>query len=381
MARQAIDKPTHRNKLTPRREPYWGAPLAHGLFVGVRKLESGETWIARLRDEAGKQKYEALGRVSPTLDYLAACAKAKEWAKQQAAGVDTSKCRTISDACKLYVADRKRVKGDATAHDAALSFKRTVDNDGSIGAIALDKITQARLEKWRDALIDPEGDHKISKASTNRELIRLKAALNYAVSQRYVTRDREQEWAAVKAFKNAGQRRTLFLDYKQRRALLEAATGAVRELLEAAMHTGARPGELVKLHRRDFSEESRELKLRGKTGERSIPLSPKALAFFARMSRSKLPGAILLPRDDGKPWGPSDWDELVRDAATAAKLQPGVCLYTLRHSFITEVLGSGLLDVLSVARIVGTSIGMIDKHYGHLALSSARERLASVSLV
>jgi hypothetical protein len=33
---------------------------------------------------------------------------------------------------------------------------------------------------------------------------------------------------------------------------------------------------------------------------------------------------------------------------------------------------------LEVARLVGTSLVMVDRHYGHLAITAARERLATV---
>jgi hypothetical protein len=39
------------------------------------------------------------------------------------------------------------------------------------------------------------------------------------------------------------------------------------------------------------------------------------------------------------------------------------------------------MSVLETARLVGTSIAMIDRHYGHLALTTARERLARLQLV
>ena len=57
----ALDSKTKRDKLAPRREPYW-SPLQKGAAVGFRKLETGDgTWIARWRDDEGKQKYRALG--------------------------------------------------------------------------------------------------------------------------------------------------------------------------------------------------------------------------------------------------------------------------------------------------------------------------------
>lgn len=56
------------------------------------------------------------------------------------------------------------------------------------------------------------------------------------------------------------------------------------------------------------------------------------------------------------------------------------CLYTLRHSFITQTLLDGV-STLEVAKIVGTSLPLIEKHYGHLVFDRARERLAKVQFV
>jgi integrase len=57
-----------------------------------------------------------------------------------------------------------------------------------------------------------------------------------------------------------------------------------------------------------------------------------------------------------------------------------VCLYTLRHSFITQALSDGL-TTLDVARLTGTSLAMIDRHYGHLVQSASAERLARVQML
>ena len=52
---------TGRDDLVPRREPYWHR-VRKGLYLGYRKLVQGEgTWIARLQDDQGKKKYQALG--------------------------------------------------------------------------------------------------------------------------------------------------------------------------------------------------------------------------------------------------------------------------------------------------------------------------------
>jgi len=237
----------------------------------------------------------------------------------------------------------------------------------------LSKLRTPRLKEWRDGL-------RLSKGSSNRTLTALKAALNLAVANRLVHPIAAREWADVKAYSNATQRRSLFLDLKQRRRLLEAGEGALKDLMQAAALTGARAGELTGATRGQFDARLRTITLKGKVGARTVPLSPPALKLFKRLAKGKLPAAPLLTRGDGKPWGHSDWDELVRAAAGKAKLPKGVCLYTLRHSFVTQAITDGM-TTLDVARLCGTSVGMIEKHYGHLVADAARKRLAAVTML
>jgi len=51
-----------------------------------------------------------------------------------------------------------------------------------------------------------------------------------------------------------------------------------------------------------------------------------------------------------------------------------------RWSWITTALTSGM-GTLDVARLVGTSLLMIEKHYGHLVSDAARLRLANVEML
>jgi len=220
----------------------------------------------------------------------------------------------------------------------------------------------------------------LSKAAANRTLTALKAALNKAVADRRVSPVAAQEWAYVAPLKGAAQRRELFLDLSQRRALIAHSVGGACDLIEGATYTGCRAGELTSARRSAFDVRTRTLTVSGKTGTRTIPLAPAAVELLQRLSRDKLPTAYLFVRDDGKPWAHSDWDELVKRAAIGAGLPPNTCLYTLRHSFITQALLDGV-STLEVSKIVGTSLAMIEKHYGHLVFDRAAERLAKVQIV
>lgn len=52
-----VDSKTKRTKLAPRHEPCWSR-LVSGGYVGFRKFAEGDgTWVARWRDDQGKQHY------------------------------------------------------------------------------------------------------------------------------------------------------------------------------------------------------------------------------------------------------------------------------------------------------------------------------------
>jgi site-specific recombinase XerD len=325
-----------------------------------------------MRDDGGQQKYKSLGYLSDAFDFDQAKDKAGEWFKLMADGIKTDDVLTVADACAAYVKERKVSKSEACAHDAEKRFERTV-YETAFGRRALAKLRATHVRDWRDSL-------ELSAGAANRTLTALKAALNLAVRERNVSGSQSQEWRDVKPLPNAGRRRDLYLDIKQRRALLKASVGAVRDLIEAATLTGARAGELVNAPVSAFDARTASITFTGKTGTRNIPLSPKAVKLFKRLATGKAPGEHLLVRDDGKQWAHSDWDELVRAAATAAELPAGTCLYTLRHSFVTTALTGGM-STLDVAKLVGTSLMMIEKHYGHLVATAARERLAKVAML
>jgi DNA-binding MarR family transcriptional regulator len=101
-----IDSRSARLKLSARREPYW-AVVSKGCAVGYRKGAAGGTWIARYRDAAGKQRYNALGAADDAMDsdggglclnYAEVRRKADEWFKSAARGFAEEGAPTVTDA-------------------------------------------------------------------------------------------------------------------------------------------------------------------------------------------------------------------------------------------------------------------------------------------
>ena len=84
--------------------------------------------------------------------------------------------------------------------------------------------------------------------------------------------------------------------------------------------------------------------------------------------------------DEPLRWLSYDWGPMVKQAVTAADLPTKTTHYTLRHSWISNALCSGM-STLDVARLTGTSLMMIEKHYGHLVDDAVRLRLNAVSML
>ena len=92
-----------------------------------------------------------------------------------------------------------------------------------------------------------------------------------------------------------------------------------------------------------------------------------------------MPSAPLLARADGKAWNKDAWKGPVKEAVLSAALPEGTTAYTLRHSVISDLVHDGL-DLLTVAQISGTSVAMIERHYGHLRSEVAASALAKLAL-
>jgi site-specific recombinase XerD len=394
MARR-IDTVESRSKLPARRTPYW-AKLSTGCSLGYRKLtsRSAGVWVARVYDRAlKKDKWHHFGSFDelPAHQRFDAAKKAAEALAEHLGQGGTAESLTVEQACRAY-ADHLRAEGLAhAADDAVMRFRRWVDGD-KLARIDVRKLAPHHLRAWRQSLIatpviiNPhaaEGERRTRKrapSSVNRDMSALRAALNFAREQGAVLTD--AAWrAALRPLPNADRRRTLYLDRQQRAALIEKASPDLALLLKGLALVPLRPGALAALAVAAFDKRLVTLTIgRDKAGgDRAITLPPATAAFFTERCRDKLPHAPLFARADGKPWGKDSWKKGVKAAAEAAELPLEVTAYTLRHSVITDLIGAGL-DVLTVARLSGTSIAMIERHYGHLRAEHAAAALATLAL-
>jgi len=388
-----IDTVEGRSKLKPRHAPYWHK-LSTGCHVGFRKLtgSSDGTWHAQAYDPATtKQTRRSLGAFDelPAGQRFDAAKKAAEaWFEHLGRG-GRKETVTVRTACQQYVAHVRSDRGDAQADESEARFVRWVYKN-KIANIALPKLTRHHVEGWRRGLaatpvvVNPTAEEPETRdrapSSINRDMTALRAALNHAHDHGAVTSD--MAWrVALRPIKNADRRRDAYLTRDQRAALIEKSATDVASFLRGLSLVPLRPGALAGLHAGDFDRRLGVLTIgTDKSGrDRRIKLPAGTAAFFEERAKDKLPAAPLFARSDGKAWNKDAWKWPIKEAAQAAGLPDSVTAYAMRHSVITDLVTAGL-DLLTVAQLSGTSVAMIERHYGHLRADHAAAALATLVL-
>ncbi|WP_187276331.1 tyrosine-type recombinase/integrase [Parahaliea maris] len=365
-----------RDTLPQRSAPYWRV-IKKGCAVGLRRNRTGEdTWVGRYRLDGVKQ-FAKFGRVSVTT-WEQALKQAQKWFAECEAGQKTSYV-TVTEACRLYVENRRVEKGDSTADDAERRFKAQV-YDHPIGKKQLRKLSTTDVEKWRNGMAT-----KSTKCAANRNLRSFKAAMNYARRQGLASTD--DAWGLVGMFPGADGRRELYLSPAERRELIDGAYSWLAAFLTGLAHTGARPGELRQATVGDLDLKARTLKLSTRKGNggtlrvRHFPLSnPQAYAFFKQQASGKLPSAPLFPTAAGGFIAEAVLSSSIRKVRRKLALPKGVVAYCFRHAAISDWVTAGI-PVAAVARMCGTSIERINQNYFHLIEGSVDDKLAEVALL
>jgi integrase len=373
-----VDTKAKRDRLPKRREPYWHK-LRLGGYLGYRVGAIGGSWIARYRDEDGKQNYKSLVLPFhlPQNEYDAATAEATKWFD----GIDKgnrAKPGTIQEAADNYVEYLAHGKGKQAANDAQGRINLHILP--KLPDTSLERLSTKQVRSWHQSFIvegSPEEVRK-SKATANRNLTTLKAMLNLAYQEELV--QSKIAWTKVKKFKDTHKARDDFLKRAQVKRLIEVAEGHFKILLTAGALTGARYGELTKLKVGDLDKHHDLLNIpKDKTKARVFPLTKQTKAFFTEQAKGKLPEAPLFTKNGVDPWGSGNQTKLMREAVTKAGLPSSVVFYTLRHSFIADLIND--MSIFNIAKITGTSIEMIEKHYGKLFKDRVIEVLERSSLI
>jgi integrase len=418
----SLDTREARTKLRPRGKPYWRA-IERGLHLGYRRLKgrAGTWW---LRHYLGKQDYEveSVGNADDLsdadgvaiLDFWQAQTRARERMVSRA-NIAAGKTGplTVRDALEQYLEwldSNRKSAADARARAEAFIYPK-------LGEIECGALTADDLRKWhvgvakepprvRTAKGKPQRHRPFNgadddavrrrRASANRTMTILKAALNRAWREGEVPSD--TAWRRVEPFESVGAARARYLTVAEAKRLINASDREFRPLVQAALATGARYGELTRLRVEDFNPDAGTVAIRqSKSGKpRHVVLTEEGAALFGQLCAGRS-GDELLIRNTGRvarklerererlkkqgrspqeaavadagEWHKSEQARPTREASDRAKITPRVNFHALRHTYASLSVMNGV-PLLVVAKNLGHSdTRMVETHYGHLAQS------------
>jgi len=165
--------------------------------------------------------------------------------------------------------------------------------------------------------------------------------------------------------------RIRYLQVAEAKRLINAADPDFRRLVQAALETGARYGELCALQVHDYNADTDTIAIRtSKKGKvRHVVLTNEGAAFFGQICAGRPGAEIMLLKANGEAWGRSEQGLLMRKACEIAKITPPIGFHGLRHTWASLAVMDGM-PLMVVAKNLGhRDTRMVEIHYGHLAPS------------
>lgn len=389
----ALETRAARLRLKPRGKPYWVASARAGLHLGYRRLDgkNGSWIVRRYQGKAGEYETRAFAQAD---DYsegdgaeLLTYYQAMERIAGEAPAVRHGSAYRVSDACEDYVTWLRRHRKSAADTQSKLDSYVIP----RLGERLVSSLTETDLEQWLEWALThkPRGRLKTGKkrakpkrtaaeipgaerlrrkhSTLNRVINALKGALNHAFDRKRVTS--ADAWARLQKFRGADSARLHRLTTDEAKRLLNACAPDFRRLVEAALVTGCRYGELVALTVRDFDEDSGTILVaQSKSGKaRRVPLTDEGTSLFAALAAGKVETDRLLVKADGTPWAKSEQFRRMNAACAGASINPPVNFHALRHTFASLLVEAGT-PLAFVAEALGhADTRMVSKHYAHLA--------------
>jgi integrase len=384
-----------REGLPKQREPHWTV-ISRGCAIGYRKGAKGGTWIARLRDDAGKQHYESLGAAddardpdgSTVFDFGQAQALARDFfdkKNKELRGEVASGPYTVETALDDYFKERfakgsKGARADQYAANARIN--------PALGSIRLDKLTTPQIRDWHRALakapkllrtkkgapkratakIEDDGAQpgRARKATANRILTILKAALNHAFHEGKAADD--TAWRKVKPFKGADAPVIRYLKPDESIRLINACDPDFRRLVHGASVTACRYSELVRMTVNDFDRHARTVYVAESKGQkpRHVALTDEGTRFFESVTAGKPGDARIFLREDGEPWGPSHQRRRLIEASQRAVIRPAATFHILRHTYASSLAMKGVPLSVIAKQLGHADTRVTERHYAHL---------------
>jgi integrase len=367
--------------------------IHEGAHLGYYRGLRGGKWVARFRNSGSRSKgymKQTLGEADDIadadgerfLDFRQAQDAAREWFDGIAAGKSNRGSFTVSDALDEYMTNfrGKSVRATRSRVDAVIKPE--------LGSIEVGELTAKTISDWHNKRAASPARLRTGKRATeinlrptvgedairrrrstaNRDLTVLKAALNRAADHRPGLP--VEAWRAVRPFPKVDRAKLRYLSDDEARRIVSATNEAFRPMVQAALLTGARYGELRAAQVKDFDYQAMVLCLNEtKSGSpRVVYLEEEGGTLFQRAAAGKSPERLLFERPEGGKWGASHQARPLADACKTAKLEP-TTFHDLRRTYGARLALKGV-PMAVIAEALGHADERITRrHYAHLSPS------------
>jgi integrase len=368
------------------------------LHLGYRRGVRGGSWLAR-RFEDGRYSEKVLGVADDNTDadgfsvmsYRQALDAARAWWQEEqrrAAGLSSSSSAaySVSSALSDYFTSRERRGSRGVTSDRAAARARI---EPVLGHVELHRLSAKAIKHWHEELSllprlvrtkaaavvpatkqhdenDPDAI-RARRATANRVLTILKAALNHAYAEGLVRSD--DAWRAVRPFRGADSPVVRYLTVAEISRLLNACPLDFGDLVRGALATGCRYGELGRLKAGEFNPDSGTITVRtSKSGKpRHVVLTDEGLQLFQRLTAALSPTDLVFRRTNGAAWKSSDQLRPIAEASRRARIEPPATFHVLRHTH-ASLLAQGGSPLAFIAQQLGHADQRItSRNYAHLA--------------
>jgi len=247
------------------------------------------------------------------------------------------------------------------------------------GIRRIKNITHSDVEQFKQTRLKAPTikDKQRSIASVNRELEILRAVFRFAIRQGWLARSPFEMGAPVIS-KADEVRRERVLSHDEELRLLAACTGRrahLKSLLIAALDTGARRGELLKLTWTDIDFENRLINLRATTTKTQ---RSRTIGMTGRLSSELL---LLYERSTKEPdslvFGITDTVKKSFASACKAAGIENFRFHDCRHSAITRMIQSGMAAHL-IMKVSGHTQPITFSRYVNVDDQTARQAASAL---
>lgn len=285
---------------------------------------------------------------------------------------------TVKEMTDRYVEWQASRRKPSTVLSNKKRFAHLCKEFGDKPAIALSNYS---LECWVDRMRQERG---WSDSTIHSALASVLACLRWAASRSLI---KDNPIKSLEMPRLASRGLEVVLSPEQAVKVYQVAKGSTRDLIAFLRDTGCRPGEAAMAEAKHYDPQLRAIVIpaQGREGEathktartgkpRVIYLRGEAEKLVLKLLRRHRKGPLLrssrphrVGDAKGQCWA---WtSEAIKEALGRLRKKTGIkrlMAYSFRHTFAVVALRSGV-RIERLAEIMGTSVQMIIKHYGHLA--------------